>query len=41
MLGGCGIPWIELLGTAEDWRLIRQKVVGLARFGLSSDKLLL
>jgi hypothetical protein len=24
MMGmGCGIPWIELLGTIDDWKLIK------------------
>ncbi|KAA6392672.1 MAG: hypothetical protein EZS28_011799 [Streblomastix strix] len=39
MLGeGCGIPWIELLGTVDDWKLIREKTAQLRSFGLASDK---
>jgi hypothetical protein len=30
--GGCGIPWIALLGEAADWRLLKQKAEGLRRF---------
>jgi hypothetical protein len=30
--GGCGIPWIELLGTVADWRLLKRKAEGLRRF---------
>jgi hypothetical protein len=37
LLGGCGIPWIELLGTAADWRLLRQKAEGLAQFASQSS----
>jgi hypothetical protein len=29
---GCGIPRIELLGTADDWRLLRAKAEGLKQF---------
>jgi hypothetical protein len=34
--GGCGIPWIELLGTAADWRLLREKARGLQQFQAQS-----
>jgi hypothetical protein len=33
---GCGIPWVELLGTAEDWVLLKQKVDTLAEFKLNA-----
>lgn len=32
MFGGCGFPRIDLLGTVEDWRLLRAKAQGLERF---------
>jgi hypothetical protein len=32
MWGGCGIPRIDLLGTVDDWRLLRRKAEGLKRF---------
>lgn len=31
---GCGIPWITLLGTAQDWRDVRARVGKLRTFGL-------
>jgi hypothetical protein len=30
--GGCGIPWIELLGTANDWKTLREKAGQLREF---------
>ncbi len=30
----CGIPRIELHGTAEDWRWIRERVAGLRQFNM-------
>jgi hypothetical protein len=30
----CGIPWVRLEGTAEDWKLICEKLEALAAFGL-------
>jgi Domain of unknown function (DUF4419) len=30
----CGIPWITLTGTVEDWRKIRSRVDRLPEFGL-------
>jgi hypothetical protein len=35
MLCGCGIPSIELTGTVDDWRKLRQKAEVLKRFGLA------
>jgi hypothetical protein len=37
MLCGCGIPYIELMGTVEDWRLMEAKVRELGRFKLEGD----
>jgi hypothetical protein len=44
LLGGCGIPWIELLGKTGDWKSLRQKTEQLRQFevdepsrGYSSD----
>ena len=31
---GCGIPWIELRGTVEDWASVREKAARLAAFDL-------
>jgi hypothetical protein len=31
---GCGIPWIELRGTVEDWASVREKAARLAVFDL-------
>lgn len=30
----CGIPWVELQGSAEDWRILERKVEALAPFDL-------
>jgi hypothetical protein len=30
--GGCGIPRIDLLGSVEDWRLVRRKAEALSQF---------
>jgi hypothetical protein len=35
---GCGIPRIDLLGTVEDWRLLRTKAEGLKRFESPKSK---
>jgi hypothetical protein len=32
MCCGCGFPRIDLLGTVEDWRLLREKAEGLKQF---------
>jgi hypothetical protein len=32
MLSGCGFPRIDLLGTVEDWRLLRLKAEGMREF---------
>jgi hypothetical protein len=32
MACGCGIPRIDLLGTVDDWRLLRRKAEGLKQF---------
>jgi hypothetical protein len=32
LLGGCGIPWIELLGTTDDWKSVRRKAEELRQF---------
>jgi hypothetical protein len=32
MCSGCGIPRIDLLGTVEDWRLLRTKAEALKQF---------
>jgi hypothetical protein len=37
-LCGCGIPRIDLLGTVEDWRLVRTKAEGLKRFESPKSK---
>jgi hypothetical protein len=34
MLCGCGIPWIELTGTTEDWQRLRRHAETLNRYGL-------
>src|SRR5262249_39725078 len=34
MLGGCGIPSITLLGTPDDWHLLRRRAAVLSQFGL-------
>lgn len=34
LLSGCGIPKIELRGTPDDWRLLREKAAGFERLGL-------
>jgi hypothetical protein len=31
---GCGIPWITLLGTPDDWYSVRQRALMLSEFGL-------
>jgi hypothetical protein len=31
---GCGIPWIELRGTVEDWASIYERAARLAAFDL-------
>lgn len=36
MVCGCGIPWIELLGTAQDWQVLREKVESLRFLGLDA-----
>jgi hypothetical protein len=38
MMGGCGIPWIELLGTVQDWVHLREKAEGLREFGIASEE---
>jgi hypothetical protein len=37
-VGGCGIPYIELMGTVDDWKKLREKVSALSRFSLEEDK---
>jgi hypothetical protein len=34
MYCGCGIPWIELIGTPDDWKLLRQKAESLERYNM-------
>jgi hypothetical protein len=34
VVGGCGIPWIELTGTVEDWRTIRMTAEKIGSYGL-------
>jgi hypothetical protein len=36
-LAGCGIPYIELLGTVNDWKLIRTKAEALRTFSVETD----
>jgi hypothetical protein len=31
-LGGCGIPRVDLMGTSDDWRLLREKAGRLVQF---------
>lgn len=31
---GCGIPYIELLGTPKDWETIRQRAASLTSYGM-------
>jgi hypothetical protein len=38
MCAGCGIPYIELLGTPEDWRILEGKVNALTQFENSEVK---
>lgn len=40
MRGGCGIPYIELLGTTADWVLVRKKAEALRTYELSQDNTL-
>lgn len=35
-LGGCGIPFITLTGTVEDWKSIRNRAAMFGEFGLES-----
>ena len=35
MLCGCGLPCVELTGTAADWRSIRKRAAAFDTFGLS------
>lgn len=35
--GGCGIPWIELLGSLEDWQQLRAKAERLRQYVVSPD----
>lgn len=35
MYCGCGIPWIELTGTAADWTRLRQQAQRLAHYDLT------
>jgi hypothetical protein len=35
--GECGIPRIDLLGTVDDWRLLRAKTEGLKQFEKAGD----
>jgi hypothetical protein len=37
MMCGCGIPWIELTGTVQDWELIKQKVQRLKDLEMDLD----
>lgn len=34
LYGGCGIPWIELMGVPEDWELLRARAAELGQYGL-------
>ena len=34
LFGGCGIPWIELTGTLEDWMNIRVNAEKIGQYGL-------
>jgi hypothetical protein len=34
VLMGCGIPWVQLDGTSDDWMLLAQRTQRLARYGL-------
>lgn len=38
----CGIPKVRMIGTSEDWKKLREKVAGIAKFGLDwwIDKLM-
>jgi hypothetical protein len=36
--GGCGIPWIALLGDVSDWRLVKQKAESLRQFQIVGTK---
>jgi hypothetical protein len=38
MMCGCGIPYIRLLGTVDDWKLIRQKAEALKSFSVDKDE---
>ncbi len=34
LVAGCGIPYITLEGTHEDWQKVREKARGLSKYGL-------
>ncbi|MBQ7143097.1 MAG: DUF4419 domain-containing protein [Bacteroidaceae bacterium] len=34
LTAGCGIPYITLEGTPEDWQKVREKARGLSKYGL-------
>lgn len=34
LAAGCGIPYITLEGTPEDWQKVREKARGLSKYGL-------
>jgi hypothetical protein len=36
LFGGCGIPWIELLGEPDDWVLLKKKAEGLREFQIEA-----
>jgi hypothetical protein len=35
--GGCGIPYIELMGTINDWKLVKEKTIALQNFSVAED----
>jgi hypothetical protein len=37
MVCGCGIPWIELMGTVDDWKLLYQKIEEIRSLGIDLD----
>lgn len=40
MRGGCGIPYIELMGKVEDWELLKTKTESLREFSIPNDNYL-
>ncbi|CAN0540206.1 unnamed protein product, partial [Ectocarpus sp. 8 AP-2014] len=33
----CGIPWVTLMGTVEDWKLLREKIERMLEFEVQGN----